>query len=76
MQERYASDNGFTTARLPFSDGHNPNELPRLPLPSPSHGDVGARWDASASTSILLDVGGARLIRIRVRDFGGGNKNI
>ena len=58
-------------ARLPFtfSDGHNPNELTRLP--SPSHGDV-ACWDASMSFSILLDVGvgGARLIR----DLE-GNKN-
>ena len=47
---------------IPFSDHHNPNELPRLP--SPNHGDV-ACWDASVS--ILLDIGGARLIR----DFGG-----
>ena len=41
---------------------HNSNELPRPP--SPNHGDV-ACWDASVS--ILLDIGGARLIR----DFGG-----
>ena len=60
MQERYASGNGATC--LPFSDHHNPNELPRPP--SPNHGDV-ACWDASVS--ILLDIGGARLIR----DFGG-----
>ena len=36
MQERCSNDNGTTS--LPFSDRHNPNELPRLP--SPNHGDV------------------------------------
>ena len=61
MQERYPSGNGVTS--LPFSDHHNPHELPRLP--SPNHGDV-ACW--GASVSILLDIGGARLIR----DLGGG----
>ena len=70
MLERYASDN--VAASLPFSDHHDPNELPRLP--SPSHGDV-ACLDASTS-SILLDLdmeyGGARLM---IRDLGGGNKN-
>ena len=52
---------------LAFSDHHNPNELPRPP--SPSHGDV-ACWDASVS--ILLVIGGARLIR----DFGGIINNV
>ena len=56
MLERYASDN--VAASLPFSDHHDPNELPRLP--SPSHGDVACLY---ASISILLDMGGARLIR-------------
>ena len=51
-----ASDDGV--ARLPFSDHHNPNEAPRLP--SPNHGDVACLY---ASVSILLDMGGARLIR-------------
>ena len=49
MQGRYASDNGATS--LPFSDYHNPNEPPRLPLPN--HGDV----------ACLVDIGGAMSIR-------------
>ena len=56
MLERCASDN--VAASLPFSDRHDPNELPRLP--SPSHGDFACLY---ASISILLDMGGARLIR-------------
>ena len=43
---------------LAFSDGHNPNELPRLP--SPSHGDVAC---LDATLSFLVDIGGARSIR-------------
>ena len=54
--ERYSSDN--VAASLPFSDHHDPNELPRLP--SPNHGDVAC---LDATFSFLENIVGARLIR-------------
>ena len=60
MLERYASVN--VAASLPFSDHHDPNELPRLP--SPSHGDVAC---CVREHSNFVGYGGAGLIR----DVGG-----
>ena len=63
MLERCASDN--VAASLPFSDRHDPNELPRLP--SPSHGDVACRVRKYFN---FVGYGGARLIR----DLGSNKK--